>query len=43
MYNFPLQQNKMMAVEKKTIYDYLYQHSKMNINRMLNVAVPNTG
>jgi len=37
----PTEQND--GCGEKAIYDYLHQHAKMNINRMLNVAVPNTG
>ena len=28
---------------EKTIHGYLHQHSKRKINRMFNVAVPNSG
>jgi hypothetical protein len=37
----PAEQND--GCREKTIHDYLCQHSKMNINRMFSVAVPNSG
>jgi hypothetical protein len=43
VYSFLLQQNKITAVEITDVLDYLCKHSKMNINNMLNVAVPSTG
>jgi hypothetical protein len=39
--SLPAEQNE--GCREKTVRDYLLQHSKGKINRIFNVAVPNSG